>query len=198
MSKHTPIPLALTLLCSLLLPMVASADNWKVELLVFERPDGSPSAQEVWPQGEQVLMRWQNARTPTEAGRDSLGGAAAALRNSGHRILCHTAWEQGGRAVRLSPCAARAPELVVNASLVEARQPILTLEIGRQVVATGEVRGEEPIAFDLEPDRGRGESHWYVIRETRGQRPGELHYYDHPVIGALALIRPAPSGPESE
>ncbi len=196
MRKHTPVGRLCTLFVLLLVagPLHASS-SWRVELLVFERPHGQGHNAEFWATGFESTLATRLERrlaggrnpVPAVAAGTALANEARALEREGHRILCQSAWQQPtygpSRAMPIRRCAEAGDALSVHASLAIALQPVLTLEIAR--------RSEQPTALPS-PDEGPfapvSQTVYYMIEETRGQRPGELHYYDHPVIGALVRI----------
>lgn len=174
------------LLAALSLPARA-AGAYAVELVVFERVGG-----EIPPGGE-LLPADTRARDPGPASTSPVPYARLAdadlgltplarrLTSSGRfRVLAHAGWwlpAGAGEAVRVDTLASG-------------------LALGEAL--TGTVRLDETqvlrVIADLAVVReaGIGDGGVQRLYATRGVRAGEVNYLDHPALGALVQVRPAP------
>ncbi len=156
-------------------PAVAGDKTYDVELILFERSGGGN--QEAWP-ANPGSPDMQNTRSlekgtgpfsvqPTSEWR--LKNEAARLRATGGMTpLIHLAWRQpvasdkDAETIRLRSSSAGKLEGTVKVSL------------GRYL----------HVDLDLLLDQR------YRLQTHRRMRSGELHYIDHPLMGALVLISP--------
>lgn len=120
--------------------------------------------------------------------------ASRLARTRGYRLLLHVAWEQPGydresaRPLALARLAALPDRLDGDVRLYRSRFLHLVLDL--ELVADEPaglttpvvLPGEDPFAA-LGPDV-------YRLDESRKMKSGELHYFDHPRFGALALVTP--------
>lgn len=120
---------------------------------------------------------------------------------SGYRPLMHLIWEQPGEADRPASVvdfdALRLgnPEIEGEARLSRSRFLHLQLDL--------RFRGGEP--SQAVPVATRGEHGpevelmvpEYRLEESRRMRSGELHYFDHPAFGVIALIQPVQRRPRT-
>lgn len=106
---------------------------------------------------------------PTGTGTRKLGGAVTRLNGGGKRVLGHAAWKQ-------------AP------TSFNSRRGVSTARVGLEGI-TGKVIFERGtylhLGIDLEvEDAGRR----YRLNEVRRVKTDELHYFDHPAIGVMAIL----------
>lgn len=152
------------------LPLVAAlgaaqADQYRFEMILFERPGGGGS--ETWPEAPEDLPETAghtDLRSVAVGGRD-LGREAAALDRQGMNVLAHIAWVQ-------SP-----PPLASNSWY--------GLEAGR---VSGLVRVRRGRFLHLDTDlvlHDAMNGQPYHVRHKRRMRSDELHYVDHPKVGVL-------------
>ncbi len=190
-------------------------DEYRVELVVFEyprlagtnedwrpRPEPAPDvAEEVVDDGEPaasmtepVIEEVQAFRYVPLADADmTLGDVVRRLRASGtYQPLLHVAWQQPGfdretaRPLDLERIGRLPSRLSGDARLYRSRFLHLALDLrlegDRTEALTAEGYGGDSLAA-LEPTV-------YRLRESRKMRSGELHYFDHPRLGALAIVTP--------
>lgn len=112
-------------------------------------------------------------------GASALGTAAGKLKASGYAVLLNKGWRQGSTGQ--SPVLLRAGKTIAGRSELEA-----TIDIG------GSTRLPE-VTLEIVLTRLRGEQPEYLLlRETRRLKPGEPHYFDHPLVGAILQISDVP------
>lgn len=120
---------------------------------------------------------------------------------SDYRPLMHLIWEQPGEADRPASIVAfddlrlGSPEIEGEASLSRSRFLHLELDLrfrGREAIRAVPVarRGAHgPEVVLMAPE--------YRLAESRRMRSGELHYFDHPAFGVIALIQPVQRTPRT-
>ncbi len=176
----------------------AEAQLYDIELIVFQnlvQNDGG----EIWPQ---EYPAWSGNDEQEPAGVSSpdvtwlnkpyrLGTIYEALRRSAqYRPLAHFAWRQPvfdrGRAatLRLPASAAQAGGAYVDGSVQVAVERYLHLDLDLQLHAAPAATFQADADFESQavPE--------FRLREKRRMRSKELHYFDNPRLGALALITP--------
>ena len=176
----------------LLLALLAAGPAWaaksyNVEVIVFERTSGNAVAGEQWPDdpGRPAL---EKASSLNESG----SGAYSVLPKSrwrlsreadrigsagGMKVLLHTAWRQ--------PAVGRDETKTIHLhSSVTPLEGTVTVSVERYLHAD----------LDLLLNNKGGGSYFsssrggYRLVESRRMRSGEVHYFDHPMMGALVLI----------
>jgi hypothetical protein len=164
-----------------------AAKSYDVEVIVFERTSGNAVAGEQWPEdpGRPAL---EKASSLNESG----SGAYSVLPKSrwrlsreadrigsagGMKVLLHTAWRQ--------PAVDRDQAKPIHLhSSVTPLEGTATISVGRYLHAD----------LDLLLNNSSGGSYFsssrggYRLQESRRMRSGEVHYFDHPMMGALVLI----------
>lgn len=159
--------LAAALLLAALPALPQGAPLYTVEIVVF-RNEGSSGAlagaQTVSPGSSDDVLA-----TPVATRR--LGGAAQKLRTAGGmRVLAHTAWTQ-------SP------------TNWNSRRGPSAAELGLGAGVTGKVIFERGrflhLGVDLTIEDG---GQRYRINEVRQVKADELHYFDHPSVGVIAIV----------
>ncbi len=163
-----------------------AAKSYDVEVIVFERTSGNEVAGEQWPDdpGRPALekasslndgsgaysvlpkSRWRLSREATRIG--SAGGM---------KLLLHTAWRQ--------PAVGRDETKSIHLhSSVTPLEGTVKVSVERYLHAD----------LDLLLNNKSGGSYFsssrggYRLQESRRMRSGEVHYFDHPMMGALVLI----------
>lgn len=176
----------------------AEAQLYDIEVVVFRnlvQNDGG----ELWPAAEAAWSETGEVELDSGAGPQvtwlnkpyRLDAHFEALRRSAqYRPLAHFAWRQPvlGRnratALELPASGAQAGGAYVDGSVQVAVERYLHLELNlrlndaRTAVYQPDSGFEAPVLPELR------------LREKRRMRSRELHYFDHPRFGALALITP--------
>ena len=207
------LALAITFTAVLAIPTGASARAFVVEIIVFDDPSGDGLHAEYWsadpgkpPLQDAVELvhsreggSEQAARAYRLVGRSgfALSGVWDSLRRSArYRPFLHVGWRQPG----LSHGAARPVHVGPHLGVRRTGGP--GPEGGERPAVDGTVKvslarylhvaldlvysrpgNDETAAPNADPARFR------LVSERR-MRSGELHYFDHPLFGVLALIRP--------
>ena len=187
------------LLLLLLLPGMAAAEpppHYRVELLVFARI-GAGDGGERWPQVSSrpqpytALGPGAEADAQPETPRTLEGARQVLLQSGGYRPLLHLAWRQPAldqeqaRPVWIaqpSPPQAGEPKVEGTARIMLRR--FLHLQLDLVYLPRGE---PEPWAMDAH------QSGIFHLAQRRRVRPGEIHYFDHPRFGVLAVVERAPA-----
>jgi len=190
----------LLLLLAVSLPALAAPAIYDVEVIIFSnstsgdhgerwgRPGGMTAAGGAFREGEFTELARSLYR---------LDGVSNALRQSrGYAVLFHRAWRQvatGGESAAAYPVhtmvTGNSPGVEGSVRLVLERY--LHLDADLQLVA-GRAAGAS--AYSDAP----GSVPVYELREQRRIRSGELHYFDHPHFGMIALVTPYAAPEEVE
>lgn len=195
---HLRSLLALSGLLSGLLSGAAAHAELRVDLLAFTqngsafgqvaRPlppchavllkDG-PGAESAFAGGDTACTRRAGHDTVytgfASVGPSNLGTSAGKLKAAGYGVLVNKGWRQAG--------TGQSP-VILRAGRVIGGQPELEVRI--------EINGTEKlpeVVLELVLTRLNGELPEYVVmREIRRMKPGEPHYLDHPVLGAIVQV----------
>lgn len=184
----------------------ADAARWyQIELLLFSNESGLAKSSESWdtdpgapdPTGSLLLQRPGNALVAVSSGERHLNGERRQLERSGrYRTLLHLAWRQpiprGGKGKKLYFQLPRPgsgfsiADLATGFGPAPRLQGTLTVTRGRYLHADLDVLYRKP------PSARRGETgdtteQTYRLRENRRMRSADLHYLDHPALGALII-----------
>lgn len=191
------------ILSTLLISGAALAQDMQIDLLVF-RSGPLPADSAFWvsspaippcdavtlqPEGGLVaaFSRGQQGCRP-RAGRGAATGGinllresllathAARLRQNQYAVLASQSWRQS------------VPEgvpVMIRSGSPDAGVPL----IEGTLTVSGDARAAEiGLALNLLYRDGTGTSRHAVLQETRPVKPGEIHYFDHPLFGALVLV----------
>jgi hypothetical protein len=170
----SPSGLARQLLSGVLLALHAAVavpaapSLYTVEIIVFRSDStaGALSDKEVLP----TVTDDSIEATPAATGK--LNAAAVKLRaGGGFEVLAHTAWTQGPTAWS-SRQGVSASQLRLGNGLAGK----ISLERGERLMH---------LRVDLTMENG---GRRYRINEVRNVKPDEVHYFDHPAIGMLAIV----------
>ena len=208
--KNTLIRLALLLAALLTAPLGAAEQrNYEIELLVFQNlieNDGG----EIWPidysewyeearrekqqqDGAPLAVTWlPQSRHRLKAQQGALG------RSANYRPLAYYAWRQAvpdrnqARSVRLPASTPnRGAYVDGSAEVALGRYLHLTLDLQMHSSAASG-------AISLRDDMLELEIPEFRLREQRRMRSREIHYFDHPRFGVIALITPYQSQPATQ
>lgn len=163
-----------------------AAKSYDVEVIVFERTAGNEVAGEVWPDdpGRPAL---EKATALTESGtgpysllpksRWRLSKEATRISsNGGMKLLLHTAWRQ--------PAVSRDETKTIHLhSSVTPLEGTATISVGRYLHADLDLLLNKAGGSYFSSSRGG-----FRLQESRRMRSSEVHYFDHPLMGALVLI----------
>lgn len=191
---------AITLLIPLVLlspfagPAARAADTnvYRIELLVFRNIGAQDGGELFRPGVADTLETATDTRNVEWLGPDAyqLGGIAAAMhRSRRYAPLLHLAWEErvagrsDARPVALPDSRARAGGDYVTGTARVGLGRYLHLDLDL-TLHESDVRftsaGGTPV--ETAPE--------YRLQESRRMRSKELHYFDHPLFGVLAIITP--------
>jgi len=194
----------------LLASLAASARDYDLELIVFERFKPTADSAEVWNtnsrsqqkhQKELVKLSNRASQLPALGGVSRLSAVEAALQKSGYRILQATRWQQPSAYFKDAPVyrissndgrldgALRVYKttLIFADLLLSLKSPeILPLPLATPTIVD---QGEQyPTIDSAETDLQRPD---FFILEKRNMRFEEVHYFDHPKYGAILAVWPA-------
>lgn len=174
----------------------AEAQFYDIELVVFQNLVQN-DAGEVWPAGQPA---WSDGEEPqVDTGPEltwlnkpyRLGAHYEALRRSAqYRPLAHFAWRQPVRdrgratALQLPASGAQAGGAYVDGSVRVAVERYLHLELDLQL------HEARTVLLQADPGLEAQAAPELRLKEKRRMRSKELHYFDNPRFGALALITP--------
>lgn len=176
--SHSGVAAGLLLLL-LFLPTLATAEAYKFEMIIFERPGAVGG--EYWPSNPGQPDRSKAVGTlGSQPAKRNLGPIAYTLKQKGMNVLKHMAWIQtpGSR----------------------SSNSWRWLSAGR---LEGLVRLTRGRFLHLDTDlllRDPNSSQPYRVQLNRRMRSNELHYLDHPKLGIIfraTRLRPATSAPDA-
>jgi hypothetical protein len=160
-----------TVLLGLALPALPQAAGYTVEIIVFRNgtDEGALADSSARPgfAGDDVVATATSRK---------LGGSVTRLNNGGLRVLGHAAWRQAPTPF---------PQTTAALSL---RRGVSATQLGVPGI-TGKVIFERGTYLHLGVDllvEDRGKR--YRITEVRQVKADEIHYFDHPAIGVLAVV----------
>ncbi len=162
-----------------LLPLAAAADPYQVELLVFARPPDPAALPEAPGYRPHCLDRAQPAATQAPGAATAVGAdqhrlvpesQAIRQRGSGMHLLVHTAWQQD----------------------VPPGAPGTWIRVGDGRALTGCIRAwltpVPEVELEVAYETPAGER--FGLYATAPLRPADVHYFDHPALGALVRLDP--------
>ena len=191
MLLHKKITRFLFLLLSSITTSTLLADDYIIELLIFENLNRA-GIEEQW------IDKFQDAMNKSSATLDAnlqsassyqLSNARAALKRSGtHRPLLHTAWRQTvnkqRRSVQLPESTLSKSSATITGNVTVTKGRYLHLDLDLLLLA-------EPDTTYIGTDYRLGsQSNVIKLQQKRRMRSKELHYIDHPRFGVLAIITP--------
>ncbi len=146
--------------------------RYTVEILVFQQPGLAPPAATVMtvPRAQAPAGR-VTVLPPAEWQLANLQGGLR--RSAGYRVLGHAAWAADVPAN--GTLAARIEEVLPDSGLT-----------GAVAVQRGQY-----LFLRVELDYATPEGRVYQLRERRRVKFNERHYFDHPALGAIAVVSPA-------
>ncbi len=149
---------------------------YDIEVLVFENNQPGLEGGEVWKGIRKELGDIEGAATPegAPAPDSTLSQAARALGRGGqHRILIHKRWQQ-------------------NADAKSATTPLRLQSANNELDGTLRFYFNRflhvELALALQDPRATGGVKAFQLNEHRRVRPQEIHYFDHPRLGALVRV----------
>lgn len=149
----------------------AGATLYDIEVLVFENRQPGLEGGEVWKETGKEIAELDQAALPEAlpAPDSALSQAAGALERGGqHRVLVHRRWQQ-------------------TAEAKTATTPLRLQSAGRELDGTMRFYVNRLLYVEMDLAlRGAGET--YPLAEHRRVRPQEIHYFDHPRLGALVRV----------
>jgi hypothetical protein len=149
--------------------LAQSTARYAVELLVFRQPGTPPPAPTAMTIPRASAPAGRVERLPPDAWQlQSLAGGLR--RSAGYRVLGHGAW------------IATVPANGSLAAPVEEVLPAAGLT-GAVTVQRGQF-----LFLRVELDYATPEGRIYQLRERRRVKFNERHYFDHPAIGAIAVV----------
>ena len=162
----------------------ASTTLYDIEVLVFENNQPGLEGGEVWKEAVKESADIEQAATPegVPAPDSTLSQAARTLeRGSQHRVLVHKHWQQ-------------------NADAKSATTPLRLQSANNELDGTLRFYFNRSLHVELnlalqDPRAADGVTA-FQLNEHRRVRPQEIHYFDHPRLGALVRIT-AVGKPES-
>ena len=209
MLLHRLASLLLTALITF--PAAALARDYHVEVVIFERGEGSGSPEEFWNfsrealQGKFMRMTELAAQSVEVEFEDvqQLAGVRDSLEQGGYTVLRAASWDQPSAIFQNAPVVSLGDELsampfgyvrVYKTSLIFA-------DIDLQLSPLNSGFQEFSSLPELEPDAGiesvseTGEPKipHYFLSEKRRLKFEELHYFDHPKFGAIVGVWPKES-----
>lgn len=180
----TGILVLLGLLVCLLPGHEASARDYQVEVLVFERTSVSTEVEEQWTPGSnsQLSNREMLQSMLNQAGNQSFSPSVSRLARleqellgSGYRVVYAANWRQ--------PSA-----VYQNAPVVPVGSPGSRIRGAIRIYRTSLIFADVALGLaDIVQDAG---TPLYYINEKRRLKFKEVHYFDHPRFGALLTVWP--------
>ncbi len=164
-----------------------STTLYDIEVLVFENNQPSLEGREAWKETLRESADAEQTATPegAPAPDSTLSQAARTLEHGGqHRILVHKHWQQ-------------------NADAKSATTPLRLQSANNELDGTLRFYFNRSLHVELnlalQDPRAAGGVTAFQLIEHRRVRPQEIHYFDHPRLGALVRItavgKPEPPRP---
>lgn len=154
-----------------------SAPEFDVEIIVFRHVNPDMTEQPAVAMEEPVATEVRRRRYPTlPADQLQLGGASRRLLSSAEfSPILHAGWRQP-----------------TEPNEVAAAMPVAGNRLGATVNGTVRVSLDRflRIEVDLAMDDGSGQR--FHLDQARRVRSGEVHYFDHPHFGVLAVVNRPP------
>jgi hypothetical protein len=185
--------LALLVLCAGPAPLVAAPELYDVEIIIFSQNARSDQG-EAWHQADAEAGRAQgvspqNRFTELSSSRYRLKPVRYSLQQGGdYTVLYHRAWRQ------LAYSPSRAVDYPVHALSDDSRNSVegtVRLVRGRYLHLDMDLllrdTGLQPPGHYAD---GPGYTPAYRLIEKRRIKRSDLHYFDHPRFGVLALVTP--------
>jgi len=199
------IPLAAILACTLGITAPALAQrNYAVEVVVFAHEHEDLEAGELWIRTWRPQLRGDaSVREPDYLPLGRLNGPMQALeRTPGYRVLSHVVWSQPllprGQAplVALSPTVGAGgastflePEVTGYARMHGTQQLQLEIDVVyRPVERGGRGSGLDVGYAGVDEGFRAAVGDPYFLQNRRRVRLNEVHYFDHPRFGVLAVV----------
>lgn len=180
----------------------SSAPRYHVELIVFETLALKGWQEEYWPKrsASDIVPQWQQLPAmpqPVSPKVHRLASQASKMtRKKGYNKLFHQAWileghpdaNQPGFRIEVLPNNAYQSRLFGHIDFYKSRFAHIKLNLGLQRRIPGRVREAFAQQQDLDPELM--DKYWFFqLKESRKIKSGELHYFDHPIFGALVQIQ---------
>lgn len=182
----------------------AETPTYKIEVIVFENMSLKGWTEEYWPEDIELPVTSQSTSVYNQnkkplwirSSSQELGNHAAKMRRNGYRVIFHEAWTQlaypnkKSHKVLIEGSNNYGSNLLGTVRLYKTRYAHVDfdLELERRIpakVLETFVQNQKLSTHDTLP------AHWrFNLKESRKIRPGELHYLDHPIFGALVQITP--------
>lgn len=179
----------------------AETPTYKIEVIIFESLALKGWTEEYWPD-DINLPNTNNALSVFSRGKKPLfinssdkkmGGKAYALNKKGYRVLFHQAWTQ-----RAYPNK-KSTQVLLEGSDKYGTNMLGTVRLYKTRYAHVDfnLHFDRRIPSKIRPSFANNQklntdslpSHWsFKLKESRKIKPGELHYIDHPLFGALVKI----------
>lgn len=165
----------------------ASTTLYDIEVLVFENNQPGLEGGEAWKEALREPGDIEQAAIPegAPAPDSTLSQAAKTLERGGqHRVLVHKYWQQNADAKSATvPLRLQSPNNELDGTLRFYFNRSLHVELN----------------LALQDPRATGGVTAFQLNEHRRVRPQEIHYFDHPRLGALVRItavgKPEPPRP---
>jgi len=182
-------------------PAQAKADNYSIEVVVFESLALKGWTEEYWPEdiehpnidGSTSIYTRGTKPLWINKSRRSLGGAVAKLNKKGYHVLFHQAWSQVTYANKKAPTVLiesdnSGTNMLGTVRLYKTRYAHvdIDLEFDRRIprkILDKFMQNEKLSSSETAPNR------WHFhLKESRKIKSGEIHYIDHPLFGVLVKI----------
>lgn len=209
--KHTPFyTLINTLLVSVLLMVGSSAyantsdvpERYEVEVFVFQSFARSAWLEEFWPESiesvdiENSVSPFTQNLPPMNIVTSNvvLTDTLERLKRAGYEVLLHQAWEQvplsrkSNQSVRLE-VATTNTTLTGTVKFAKGRYEHILLDLDFERVIPQSVIPEFAAKLGYDDITLLPATWNFKLKEHRKVKDKELHYFDHPLFGALVQIR---------
>ncbi len=167
----------------LILSSVASARDYELELIVFERTNISSETEEQWHLGSNQGLDHQEAlrelasrsiEFPLESGVDRLREVETALLNSGYSVLQSIKWTQPAEFFQQAPAIEVGTTDRLEGFIKVYKTTLIFVDLNLALI---DIDSEVEVPS-------------YFINEKRRMKFKEIHYFDHPKFGAIVTVWP--------
>ena len=175
---------------------------YEIEVIVFENLAIKGWTEEHWQDNVELpdltdslsLLSKDQAPLYIKTAKKTLSNKASILNKKGFRVLFHEAWVQRAYADKNSDTIvvegnnAYGSDLLGTLRLYKTRYAHVNfnLTLDRRIPA----KVFNDFAYNQKIDPELLSTHWrFRLKESRKIRPGQIHYLDHPLFGALVKIK---------
>ncbi|MGC9385794.1 MAG: peptidoglycan binding protein CsiV [Hydrogenovibrio sp.] len=171
--------------------------KYQVELIVFESLALRGWTEEYWPEIPPIWIDNAVSLTPLPSSQRMLNSEARKMTTQrGYRILYHEGWvlygkpENQSRLIRIESLPEKSYESKLLGSLLFYKSRFAHVQLDLELERIIPKRIRQAFAENEHLTEAELPAFWrFELRESRKVKSGELHYFDHPLFGAILKIQ---------